>query len=164
MVVRRAVLALRHFHLLPPRLLPTRRLLLPRRLLPSLVKARTTPTTPLLGRPANASTLYQCQVDVPPTRPCWPVARERTVDRHPTFASRRYPIHPLPHPPPHPRRPTQCGIPTTHWLGRRANASRRSRCQVVGRPMPARRHVVRRRMLDSRVGLAWFDGWGLPTY
>lgn len=133
----------------------TRPLPLPRRLLPSQAKVPTIPTTPLLGPPENASTHCQYPRDDPPTRPCWPVARQPMVDKHRTFASVNSPIHPrrLPHLPPHQVLPSI--IQTIHWHGRRGNVLPRYRFQVEGRPMPVRQHVVPRPMLDSRVELAW---------
>jgi hypothetical protein len=131
MVVRRVEFVLRHFHLHPPRLLPTRQLLLPRRPLPSLVKAPTTPTTHLLGLRASALPLFQCQVDVLPTRRCSHAARLPMVDRRAVLALRHFLHHPPRLPPTLPRLllprllPSQVKeptIPTPHWLGLRESA------------------------------------------
>ncbi len=155
MADRRVVPVLPRFRLHPRVLLPILPLPLPPRLLPRQEKARTIPTTPLLGRLANASTHCQYPRDVPPIPPCWHAARQPMVAKHPTFASVNSPIHPRRHPHPHPRRVLPSIILIIPWHGRQGNVLLPSPYQVVDQRMRVRQHVVPRPMLDSRVELAW---------
>ena len=158
MVDRPVVLALPTCPTLPP-VLPH-----PRWLLPSLERELTILTTRLPGLLEFASQRFQCQVDVLPTLRCWHAARERMADRPAVLASPSYPTLPpallrrrrLP-----PRLEREPTIPTTRLLGRLANASPRSPCQVDVLPTLPCLHAVRERMVAR---LATFASPNFPFH